>query len=210
MLDLATRSSHYRDLIAASPAGHREKDQVTLSTRDEFTGSFLSGLFWLLDSCGCLVCALMLRPCYTVYDFESYLNTQKTTLPFIFGEAHPRVHDQELWLCKSSFPGLVLLCIFVSFHIACRYTGVWLERSVSLHVSYPPLLHFSLFHVISSHPLDILSHLHASMPASVLHSLTSVSTPITGSPTPERHTLFLLTCLFFSTVCELKNDLHPE
>jgi len=36
MLDLATGNSRYGDVIAAS-AGHRKRDQVASSSRDEFT-----------------------------------------------------------------------------------------------------------------------------------------------------------------------------
>lgn len=156
----------------------------------------------LIAWCMCVsgVCSYVVPLLFCVWFWGlSWYSEDHTPFYFWWGpskSAWPRV----LTLQECISPCLVLLCIFVAFHIACRYAGVWLERCEIAYFipTFASLFSFSC-NFWNSHPLDISSHLYASMSTSVLHSLPSVSTPITGSPTPERRTLFLLTCLLFST-----------
>lgn len=146
MLDLATSSLCYGDVIAASSAGHGERDQVTSSSRDEFTILSFPGCFdcsihvgvWCVLFCPVpVILCIILR---AIFKFK-----KPDSLFLCVCVAHARVHEQEFWLCKSGFPWLVLLYIYVSFSIACKYTGVWLERSVRLHISYTQLCFSFLF-----------------------------------------------------------------
>lgn len=214
MLDLATSSLRYRDVIAASPAGHGETDQVASSSRDEFTGSFLSRLWFNCSIHVGVWCVFFCCVPIILYMILRAIFKFKKTDSFACFERHiQECTSKSSGFAGVDFPGLVLLCVQVSFCIACKYTGVWLERSVCWHISYTQLcFSFLFFNVISAVVLPLTSHptLYSPMPTSVLHSVLSVSSPITGSPTLERHSLFLPTCLVFSTYFSLKMTSPPN
>lgn len=169
MLDLATSSLRYRDVTADSPAGHRETDQVASPSRDEFTVSFLSrlwfncsihvGVWCVFFCCVPVILCMILRAIFKFKKPDSFF--------CLFWEAHARVHEQEFWLCRSGFPwvgfavriGIILYCLQVHWCLAR-------EKCVLAYFLYSALLQFSLFCVISAVVLPLTSHptLYSPMP----------------------------------------------
>lgn len=182
MFHLVTSSLCYGDVITASAAGHR--DQVTSSLRDYFTGSFFSRLcidcsINVDDSCAPVVLCLLLRAIFTWFFF------------FLVVRHTPESVNESCGFAIVSFPGLVFQCMYVSLCIAYNYTAVWLAN-----IFYCAFLQFYHFHVTSGVVLPLISQAtwYSFVPVSALHSLSSVSSPITCSPTLERYNFFWLVC----------------